>query len=204
VARAAAAGVQRLVLLSGRGADSWGESGFGRDMLDAEAAVRASALEWTVLRPSNFFQNFDEDLHLAPVLAGDLALPAGTLLEAMTDIDDVADVAATVLTEPGHAGQVYELSGPRALTYREAVDLIARATGRTITYTEVSTAEYVASLVRQGVPEEVAQHIAAMYGLIERGTLAEPTDGVRTVLGRAPRAFEDYVAQVAATGTWRR
>lgn len=205
VARAAAAGVQRLVLLSGRGADSWGESGFGRDMLDAEAAVRGSALEWTVLRPSNFFQNFDEELHLAPVLAGDLVLPAGALLEAMTDIDDVADVAATVLAEPGrHAGQVYELTGPRALTYREAVDLIARATGRTITYTEVSTAGYVASLVGQGVPEEVAHHIAAMYGLIERGTLAEPTDGVRTVLGRAPRAFEDYVARTAAAGTWRR
>lgn len=205
VARAAAAGVRRLVLLSGRGADSWGGSGFGRDMLDAEAAVRGSALEWTVLRPSNFFQNFDEELHLAPVLAGDLALPAGTLLEAMTDIDDVADVAATVLAEPGrHAGQVYELTGPRTLDYREAVDMIARATGRTITYTEVPVAGYVAALVARGVPEEVAHHIAAMYGLIERGTLTEPTDGVPTILGRAPRAFEDYVARIAAAGTWRR
>ena len=203
VARAEAAGVQRLVLLSGRGADDWGGSGFGDDMRDAEDAVRASSLEWTVLRPTNFFQNFDEEAHHAPVVAGDLALPAGTLTDPMVDIDDVADVAATVLTEPGkHGGLTHELTAPRKLTYREAVDIIARATGRTITYTEVSPAAYAASLVEQGFDEELARVITTMYALIEGGTLAGTTDGVQTVLGREPRAFEDYVARIAATGAW--
>ena len=170
----------------------------------AEAAVRGSALEWTVLRPTDFFQNFDEETHHAALVAGELALPAGTLTEAMIDIDDVADVAATVLTEPGkHAGQVYELTGPRALTYREAVDLISRATGQPITYTEVTTAEYAARLVAQGWGEDDAHHVAEMYVLIERGTLADTTDGVQTVLGRAPRTFEDYVVRTAAAGGWR-
>jgi uncharacterized protein YbjT (DUF2867 family) len=73
VARADAAGVQRLVLLSGRGADLWGDSTFGLDMRSAEDAVRGSALEWTVLRSSNFDQNFDEDLFHAPLAAGELA-----------------------------------------------------------------------------------------------------------------------------------
>jgi uncharacterized protein YbjT (DUF2867 family) len=66
VARAGAAGVRRLVLLSGRGADTWGDSTFGLDMRSAEDAVRGSALEWTVLRSSNFDQNFDEELWHAP------------------------------------------------------------------------------------------------------------------------------------------
>jgi uncharacterized protein YbjT (DUF2867 family) len=73
VTRADAAGVQRLVLLSGRGADLWGDSTFGLDMRSAEDAVRGSALEWTVLRSSNFDQNFDEDLFHAPLAAGELA-----------------------------------------------------------------------------------------------------------------------------------
>src|SRR3546814_14611338 len=68
---------QRLVLLSGRGADTWGDSRFGLDMRSAEESVRGSALEWTVLRPNNFAQNFDEDLFHAPLVAGELALPAG-------------------------------------------------------------------------------------------------------------------------------
>ncbi|ALE76826.1 NmrA family protein (plasmid) [Pseudonocardia sp. EC080625-04] len=205
VDRAEAAGVRRLVLLSGRSADDWAGSGFGDDMRDAEDAVRASSSEWTVLRPTNFFQNFSEEAHLAPLLAGDLALPAGTLTDPMVDIDDLADVATRVLTEPGqHGGRTYELTGPRPLTYREAADIIARATDRAITYSEVSPEHYTASLVGQGVEEDVARAVAAMYALIERGVLAATTDGVREVLGRAPRTFEDYVAREAAAGTWRR
>lgn len=205
VARAEAAGVRRVVLLSGRGADAWGDSGFGADMLAAEQAVRASALEWTVLRPCNFAQNFDEELLAAPVLDGDVALPAGTLTEPLIDIEDVADVAATVLLEPGrHAGHTYELTGPRALTYAEAVELIARATDRPITYKQVSPAEHTAALVARGVDEAGARTLTAMYLLIEQGVLAEPTDGVARVTGRAPRSIEDYVLRTAVSGAWTR
>ena len=139
VARAEAAGVQRLVLLSGHGADTWGDSPFGRDMRSAEDAVRASALEWTVLRPANFAQNFDEELWHAPLLAGELALPAGPVGEPFVDLEDVADAAAAVLTEPGrHAGRTYELTGPRSITFGEAVDLISRASGRPLVYKQIS------------------------------------------------------------------
>ncbi|PKW17641.1 uncharacterized protein YbjT (DUF2867 family) [Saccharopolyspora spinosa] len=204
VARAKAAGVSRLVLLSGRGADKWGDSRFGRDMLDAEAAVRGSTLEWTVLRPTNFFQNFtDPQAHCDTIAAGELALPVGPLTEAMIDVDNVADVIATVLTEPGrHAGQVYELSGPRALTYREAVELISLATDRPISYSEIDVDDYAATLIRQGLDEHYAYCVSDMYVIIARGTLATPTDGVRTLLGREPRAFEDFVVRAAAGGSW--
>jgi len=205
VTRAEAAGVQRLVLLSGRGADTWGDSTFGLDMRSAEDAVRGSVLEWTVLRPSNFNQNFDEDIFHAPLVAAELALPAGAVPEPFIDVEDVADVAAAGLAEPGrHAGRVYELTGPRALTFAEAVELISRASGLPITYKQVSPAEYTAALVDQGWSEDDAHHVTEMFVIMERGVLAGTTDDVATVLGRAPRAFEDYVVRAAAAGAWRR
>ncbi|MDF2824188.1 MAG: hypothetical protein K0R68_1596, partial [Mycobacterium sp.] len=185
VARADAAGVGRLVLLSGRGADDWGDSDFGVEMKDAEQAVRSSRLEWTVLRPNNFAQNFDEELWHAPVLAGEVALPAGAVPEPLIDLEDVADVAATVLTEPGrHAGRIYELSGPQALTFADYVAMISSATGRPITYTQISPADYTEALVGQGLPADDSHHIAEMFVLMERGLIAGTTDGVTDVLGR--------------------
>lgn len=205
VGRAEAAGVQRLVLLSGRGADTWGDSAFGLDMRDAEEAVRGSSLEWTILRPNNFAQDFDEDVFHAPLLAGELALPAGDVPEPFIDLEDVGDVAARVLTQPGrHAGRIYEMTGPRSLTFAEAVELISRATGQLITYKQISPAEYTAGLVEEGLSESDAHHVAEMFVMMDRGLLADTTDGVATVLGREPRTFEDYVLRNAAAGAWRR
>jgi uncharacterized protein YbjT (DUF2867 family) len=205
VARAEAAGVRRLVLLSGHGADTWGDSDFGRDMRSAEDAVRGSALEWTVLRPANFAQNFDEELWHAPLLAGELALPAGPVGEPFIDLEDVADAATAVLTEPGrHAGRTYELTGPRSITFGEAVDLISRATGRPLLYRQISPAEYAAALVEQGVGEDDAHHVAEMFVLMEQGLIAGTTDALAGLLGRAPRTFEDYVLRTAVTGAWGR
>ncbi|EFL27897.1 hypothetical conserved protein [Streptomyces himastatinicus ATCC 53653] len=201
VARAEAAGVRRLVLLSGHGADTWGDSTFGLDMRSAEDAVRGSALEWTVLRPSNFAQNFDEDVFHAPLVAGELALPAGAVPEPFIDVEDVADAAAAVLTEPGrHAGRIYELTGPRAITFGEAVELISRASGRALTYRRISPAEYAATLVGEGLSEDDAHHVAEMFVMMERGLIAATTDDLATLLGRAPRTFEDYVVRAAAAG----
>jgi uncharacterized protein YbjT (DUF2867 family) len=205
VPRAEAAGVQHLVLLSGRGADTWGDSPFGLDMRSAEDAVRGSALGWTVLRASNFDQNFDEDLFHAPLVAGELALPAGAVPEPFIDIEDVADAAAVVSAEPArHAGRIYELTGPRALTFAEAVELISRASGRPIAYKQISPAEYAANLVEEGLGEDDAHHVAEMFVLMERGLLAAATDDLAAVLGRAPRTFEDYVVRAAAAGAWGR
>ncbi|MEN8651221.1 NAD(P)H-binding protein [Streptomyces sp. 21So2-11] len=205
VARAEAAGVQRLVLLSGHGADTWGDTTFGLDMRSAEEAVRGSSLEWTVLRPSNFNQNFDEDLFHAPLVAGELALPAGPVPEPFIDLEDVADVAALVLTEPErHAGKTYELTGPRAVTFGEAVELISKASGLPITFKEISSTEYSAALVREGWEQHVADHVVEMFVVMGRGTIAATTDGVATVLGRAPRTFEEFVVRAAGAGAWQR
>jgi uncharacterized protein YbjT (DUF2867 family) len=118
VARAEVAGVRRLVLLSGHGADKWGDSEFGRDMRSAENAVRGSALEWTVLRSSNFNQNFDEENFHAPLVAGELALPAGDVPEPFIDVEDLADVACTVLTPASSVIDRCDLQVPRSTASR--------------------------------------------------------------------------------------
>ncbi|WP_369207108.1 SDR family NAD(P)-dependent oxidoreductase [Streptomyces sp. PU-14G] len=203
VARAEAAGVRRLVLLSGRGMDGWGDSSFGRHMLSAEEAVRGSSREWTVLRASNFAQNFDEDVFHAPLVAGALALPAGEVPEPFIDVEDLADAATAVMTEGDrHAGRVYELSGPRSLTFAEAVALISRASGRSLTYRRITAEEYVSSLARQGLSRHDAEDVAAMFALMESGLIAETTDELASVLGRTPRTFEEYVVRAAAAGAW--
>ncbi|MCX2729719.1 NAD(P)H-binding protein [Saccharopolyspora sp. NFXS83] len=204
-ARAEAAGVQRLVLLSGRGADTWGDSPFGLDMRSAEDAVRGSALEWTVLRASNFAQNFDEEVFHAPLLAGELATPADAVPEPFVDVDDVADAAVAVLSEPGrHAGRIYELTGPRPITFREAVELISQVSGRSLTYRTISPDAYAATLVDDGLGEADAQHVAEMFVMMDRGLLAATTPDLAALLGRAPRTFEDYVVRAAAAGAWGR
>ncbi|WP_374945534.1 NAD(P)H-binding protein [Agreia sp.] len=205
VARAEAAGVTHLVLLSGRGADQWGDTDFGAGMLSAEDAVRGSQLGWTVVRSSNFSQNFDEELFHEPLVAGELALPAGAMPEPFIDLEDVADVMAEILTEPSrHSRQTYELSGPRALTFAEATELISRASGLFMTYRRVSADDYAVALVNAGLSEVDARSNAAMFVMMDRGIIADPTDDVAAVLGRAPRTFEEYVVRTAAAGGWRR
>lgn len=203
VAQAEAAGVQRLVLLSGHGADVWGDTTFGLDMRSAEEAVCGSALDWIVLRSANFNQNFDEENFHAPLVSGELALPAGDVPEPFIDIDDVADAATTVLTEDRHAGRIYELTGPRAITFSEAVELIGRASGRRLTYRRISFEEYAKTLVAQGLSEDDGHNLAEMFVMRERGVIAATTDDLATLLGRAPRTFEDYVVRTAADGTWQ-
>jgi len=195
VEQALESGVRRFVVLSGRGVDQIGE-GFAAGMGVADRAVRASAAEWTILRANNFDQNFDEDLWRAPLLAGRLALPAGEVGEPFIDLEDVADVAAAVLTRPGHEGRIYDLSGPESLTFAQATEAISTASGRPISYVELSPAEYRAELLAEGWPVEAVDSVNAMFDLMREGQLAEPADGVRQVLGRDAGSFADYVARV--------
>lgn len=201
VRQAEASGVRRFVVLSGHGIEKAGEE-FGQGMAVAEAAVRETGAAWTLLRPNNFFQNFDEDLWLAPLRAGRLGLPIGDMPEPFIDADDVAAVAAAVLTEDGHDGKAYDLSGPRALTFAEATRTIAEAAGRPIRYEELTPAAYRAELLSEGWPEAAADALNAMFALHRAGHTAEVTDGVQQVLGRAPADLEPWARSVAARGVW--
>jgi len=190
---ASSAGVRRLVLLSGRGEE---------EAQRAEQALQASGVDWTVVRCSWFAQNFSEDYLLETVLAGEVALPAGDVPEPFVDADDIADVAVAALTEDGHSGQVYELTGPRLLTFAEAVGEIGRATGRELRFVPVAIDDYEAVLAEHGVPADVAGLLRYLFTEVLDGRNAMLADGVQRALGRAPRDFADYARDVAATGVW--
>jgi uncharacterized protein YbjT (DUF2867 family) len=188
-------GVSRLVLLSGRGEP---------EAELAEEAVRASGAQLTVLRSSWFAQNFSEDYMLEHVLSGVVALPAGNTAEPFVDADDIADVAVAALTDARHIGQVYELTGPRPLTFSEAVAEIARAAGREIRYVPVTIEEHAAAAAKHSVPPEVVELLTYLFGEVLDGRNAHPADGVRRALGRGPRDFSQYARDAGATGIFNR
>lgn len=194
---AVAAGVRRLVLLSAPGADNE-----HHPLHATEQAVRGSGLEWTVVRPGWFAQNFSEDFWLPAVRSGTLALPAGQGRVPFVDAEDIADVAASALTEDRHAGQVYELTGPRALGFGEAAELIAAASGRPLRYLDVTPEAYRDQQIANGVPPKAAERLAGLVAMGSTGALEGLSDGIEKALGRAPRRFEDFVVAAAATGCW--
>jgi uncharacterized protein YbjT (DUF2867 family) len=190
-------GTRRLVLLSGRGEE---------EAQRAEQAVREvgdqAGVEWTIVRCAWFMQNFDEYFLLEPILSGEVALPSGDVPEPFVDADDIADVAVAALTEGGHAGEIYELTSPRLLTFEEAVGEIAKATGREIRFVPVSLEEFEAVLAGEQVPAEIASFLTYLFGEVLDGRNAYLTDGVRRALGREPKDFTDYARDAAATGVW--
>lgn len=192
VAEAVAAGVRRLVLLSAHGV---GEAGDDHPLKAAEQAVRESGVEWTVLQPGWFAQNFSETFWLPGIEAGNLALPAGDGRTPFIDAEDIADVAVAALTaEAGHNGRTYQLTGPRPLGFAEAVERIATATGRPISYTPIAPEAYLELLTAQGTPPAVARIFTNLLIDIREGRGITVSDGVERALARPPRSFEDFVA----------
>jgi uncharacterized protein YbjT (DUF2867 family) len=180
-------GIPRLVLLSGRGEE---------EAERVEQAVRDSGAELTILRATWFAQNFSETYWLEELLGGELALPAGDVPEPFVDADDIADIAVAALTDADHVGQLYELTGPRLLTFADAVNEIGRAAGREISFVPVSIEDYAAGAAAQGVPRDVVDLLAYLFGEVLDGRNAHLTDGVQRALGRAPRDFRDYARDV--------
>lgn len=205
LAAAAGHGVRRIVLLSGRGVDVPDylppEVMEGNVHVDGEAALRSTAVDWTILRPGWFTQNFSEGFFRDAVLAGDLRLPAGDGATSFVDADDIAAVAVAALTEDGHAGQTYELSGPRALTMAEVAAEISAA-GRAVRYTNVPHGDFVRELVDQGWSKADAEGYAISVSPVRRGIEAYLSDGVERALGRPARDFRDVVRDAAEAGAW--
>jgi uncharacterized protein YbjT (DUF2867 family) len=186
-------GVEKLVLLSGRGEV---------EAEQAEQALQATAADWTILRANWFFQNFSEGFLVDAIAAGDVALPSGPAAEPFVDVDDIAEIAFAALTKVGHSRKLYEITGPRALTFAEAIGEIAQATGREIRLIAAPPAEFRAQLVASGVPGSEADLVIYLFTTVLDGRNTPLADGVQRALGRPPRDFSDYVRRMATTGVW--
>lgn len=194
VGRARVAGVRHVVLLSGRGEE---------EAQACEAIVRRSGIDWTIVRASWFSQNFSEGAFVDMVQAGQITLPDVSTPEPFVDVDDIAEVVVVALTEFGHAGELYEVTGPRMLTLADVADELSKATGRHIAYTPVPHDAFVEGVARSGAPQDVLWMLDYLFATVLDGRNAYLTDGVQRALGREPKDFADYAREAAATGIWK-
>jgi uncharacterized protein YbjT (DUF2867 family) len=197
VAEAVERGVERLVLLSSMSIEEMGDD----RLLAAERLVRDSGTAWTILRANWFNQNFDESFFLPAILAGELALPLGDVRQAFVDAEDIAAVAVEALTTDGHAGMTYEMTGPQALTFGDAVGAIAQARGREVRYLGDADAYRAAQQATGASTDQIEAEIAAYASLMDSGD-AVPTDTIERVTGRPPIPFAVYAAEAARRGAW--
>ncbi len=193
--QAVASGVRQLVLLSGRGEP---------EAQLCEEIVQSYPVDWTCVRASMFMQKFDEYFLVDAVRSGVVAFPAGSTPEPFIDVDDIADVVVAALTEDRHAGQVYEVTGPRLLTFADAIEAISAAAGREVRYLPITPEDYAAAAQAEDptIPPEFATFLGHLFGTIFDGRNAHVTDGVERALGRSARDFADYARRAAATGVW--
>lgn len=194
VATAVAQGVRRLVLLSGRGEE---------EAQACERIVKDAGVEWTVVRASWFNQNFSEGEFLSMVMDGAITLPAGDVPEPFVDANDIADVAVAALTEDGHNGEIYEVTGPRMLTFADVAQEISRAAGCEVQFIRIPEEAFAGAIAESGAPEEIAWLLNYLFETVLDGRNAYVCDGVKRALGREPTDFSEFVARIASSGVWK-
>ncbi len=186
-------GLEHIVLLSGRG-----EEGAQR----AEKILQESGISWNIVRCSWFCQNFSESFMLEGILAGELVLPAADTIEPFVDADDIADVAVATLTDPSHRNKLYELTGPRALTFTQCVKEISDALGRPVKYTGIPVDAYINALNEQGVPEDYQWLLRELFTVVFDGRNSNVMPGIEEALGRPATDFKIYVQKTIESGVW--
>lgn len=185
-------GVRRIVLLSGRGEPQ---------VFAAEQAVRECGAEFTILRSAFMNQNFSEAFFVEAIRAGSFSFPAADTREPFLDADDIADVALAALTQDRHVGSTYELTGPRLLSFEQAVELIAAELRHPVQYVPVSR-EHYADTLAEWMPRADAEFLAALFAGLLDGRNAYVTSTVQEVLGRPARDFSAFVQHAARSNVW--
>lgn len=192
--QAAMAGLQHLVLLSGRGEP---------EAEACEKLVQRAGPAWTILRASWFMQNFSEEFLGDAIRQGAVPLPLGDVREPFIDADDIAEVAVAALLNPArHGGQLYELTGPELLSFPAAIAGIGAALQRDIAYINVPQEDYFAAMAEQGLPAEYIALVRYLFTTVLDGRNESVADGVQRALGRPAKSFADFTAAAAATGAW--
>jgi uncharacterized protein YbjT (DUF2867 family) len=190
---ALARGIKRLVLMSGRGEE---------EAQAAERVVMNSAADWTILRCAWFAQNFSENFLRDGVMAGEIVLPVGAVREPFIDADDIADAAIAALTEDRHVGELYELTGPRLLSFEDVTAILSAATGREIAFRRVPVEAYKQGLEAAGLPDDLIGLVLYLMTTVLDGRNEWIADGVERALGRPPHDFADYARDAAAARAW--
>lgn len=196
VAETKHAGLEHLVLLSGRGE---------HEAEASEQLVMNSGIDWTVVRCSWFMQNFSENFFVDDIHRGEIVVPVGSdTVEPFVDADDIAAVAHQALVNPAqHRNKLYELTGPELLSFAQVAERIGRAIGRDVAYIRVTPDEYKAAMQGAGLPSGTIDLIDYLFREVLDGRNSHLTDGVREALGREPKSFDEYIQKTLPTGVWK-
>lgn len=187
------AGVEKLVLLSGRGE---------KEAQVCENIVISSGIDWTIVRASWFMQNFSESFFLDSILASHLIVPKVKALEPFTDADDIADVVVASLTNNLHSQKTYELTGPELLSFEKITTLISASLNRKIIFQEVSMEEYADMLKSYQVPDDFIWLITYLFTEVLDGRNESVTNDIEKVLKRKPTSFQTYIDKALKTNIW--
>ena len=192
--QAISSGIRKVVLLSGKGE---------REAELCEQVVIHSGLDHTIIRASWFNQNFSESFFLDPIIAGHVALPKQEAKVPYVDTDDIADVAVEALMNDEHNGKIYELTGPRLLTFPQVIDEISSASGRDIAFTPISMNAYIKMLEEHNVPADYIWLINYLFTeVLDAEHNQEISHDIEKVLGRSAKDFSEYVGETVKTGIW--
>jgi uncharacterized protein YbjT (DUF2867 family) len=189
-------GVAHIVKLSQFGADANSTGRFQRYHATVEAALIASGMAYTFLRPNLFMQGL---LNLRSTIATQSAfyVAAGDAKVSAVDVRDVAEVAVAALMETGHEGKIYELTGPQALTHAEMAERLCAALGHRIAFIDIPPDAMREALLGVGFPVWQAEGLIEEYALYRGGEAATVTSGVRDAIGKDPRSFEEFAHDYA-------
>ncbi|MGU3404793.1 MULTISPECIES: SDR family oxidoreductase [unclassified Methylobacterium] len=190
------AGVSHVVKFSGLGADVNSPSTVIRQHGEADQLLIGSGLNYTILRPNSFHQNM---LWMASSIRADgrFYMPMGEARQSTIDVRDIADVTVKVLTEAGHAGRIYDLTGPESLSFHEVADRLSAVVGRTVTYVPISVDAAEQAMRANGMPEWNARTLAEIQSLFASGAYADVDPTTAELLGRPATRFAQFAADHA-------
>lgn len=187
-------GLEKVVLLSGKG-ETEAEA--------CEEIVAHSGLRYTLVRASWFNQNFSESFLLEPLLAGHVALPMAEAKIPFVDVNDIAEVVVQALTDDQYDRQTLEVTGPRKITFKEVVDIVAEETGRDISFQPISLEDYKVVMKNAGLPDDYVWLLTYLFSeVLGNDANQVVSKDVDKVLGRPAIDFREFARKTAATGLW--
>jgi uncharacterized protein YbjT (DUF2867 family) len=197
IAKSKEAGLKKVVLMTALGV----EHAEGSPMRRAELDLIASGVPYNIIRPSWFSQNFVNFWGYGIKNANTIALPVGDGKAAFIDSRDISAVAAKLLTDDSRNGQEFTLTGPEPLDHAQVAKIISDATGKTVTFKDISPDELRPVLVGAGIPADYVELLLTLLSYIKAGYTGAVTDSVKEILGREPRTFQAYAKEAA--GSWK-
>jgi len=190
------AGVKHIVKQSGLKASLDATSEVIRDHAHTDNLIKQSGLDYTLIQPNTFFQNFYGNLPSINA-EGRFYSSLGDTALSFVDIDDVAAVAVAALTESGHEGKTHHITGSEALTSSEHAKLLSAASGKEITYIDIPEAALVGGLKEAGLGDWLSDKLGEMITWFTQGDYALTTNTVEEVTGRKPRTFADFAQELS-------